>query len=203
MISTVHGSVQSIEEAGLVIVVSGIGFFIQVPHQEYYETGQTVHLFTHLYWNQETGPQIFGFATYTERLFFVKVMGCSGLGPKLALSLLNQAPLSTYVAAISLGDIALLNSIKGLGPKKAETLIRELRNKIDGLSEVSGATSDHVFVQHIKDIRETLSVLKYSHHEIGRAVDYVSQQQALKTESFDHLLRVALAQLTKPSREQL
>lgn len=92
----------------------------------------------------------------------------------------------------------MLKSIKGLGPKKAETLIREMRTKIDSLAEMAMTdTQDHQFVQHLKDVRETLGALKYSSLEIGLTIDYLSHQHELKTSSFDHLLRVALTQLVK------
>jgi len=196
MINTLTGTISYIESAILTVEVAGCGFAVSVPHHEKYTIGQTVSLFTYLHWNPESGPALFGFSTSTDRQFFLMTTSCSGLGPKLALSLLNQASIATYVAAITCGDTSMLHNIKGLGPKKAETLVRELRPKIEQLSDISTGPEE-TFIRHFKDLNETLTALKYSSSEINHTLDQLRQQQNLKTATFDQLLRSALAYLQK------
>jgi Holliday junction DNA helicase RuvA len=137
MIAALTGRVEGRSPGSVIINVGGVSFrvFVPVPTvQDCGEIGQTVVLFTHLY-VREDALNLYGFLRPAERDFFERLLGISGVGPKVALSLLSALPLAQLEAAISLGDIDALTRVPGVGKKTSARLILELKGKLD-LSEI-------------------------------------------------------------------
>lgn len=199
MIQTIKGTVTVIEAQTITIELCGLGFGIQVTHPELYTTGSQAQLTTYLHWHQETGPQLFGFATALERQLFILTISCSGIGPKMALSLLSQISASSFAAAVALGDVKVLSSLKGIGTKKAESIILQLQDKIKKVDapeeNTPGDTNGQTLLQ-LKNVSDVLVSLNYSRQEITSAIDHLKHNEPGKS-SFDELIRKALAFLAK------
>lgn len=199
MIHTIRGTVRATEGATIIIDVSGVGFGCTVPHPELYAERSSVELFTYFHWNQEQGPQLFGFATPQERQLFSIILTCAGIGPKVALALLQQCPSNQLAAAIALGDTALLSSLKGIGLKKAETLVLQLQSKMKQYIPAEDATdsSDQSkLLNQLKNVSDVLQSLNYSRQEISHALEYL--KTTTSGAPFDELVRKALSYLSKP-----
>ena len=132
MISRLRGSVLELHDSVAVIDVGGVGYEAEIT------TGAaatlaaaegTVELFTHLV-TREDGQSLFGFADVAERDLFRSLIKVSGVGPKLAITLLSGVSPEQFSAAIADGDIAMLTRIPGIGRKTASRLAMELRDKI-------------------------------------------------------------------------
>ena len=198
MISTISGVVRA-QDHGQVEVqlkVLGLGFTLAVPNAGKYLLNQDLELFTYLHWNQETGPMLFGFEDQAQRRLFIAMLGCSGIGPKLALAVLEQLGVAGFIGAIQQQDFKILSTVSGIGGKKAEHIVVQLKHKIDKLIEhkeffVTGGYA------HITEVRSVLLSLKYSQAEVVRALDYIKQTNSDGSDTFDLALRRALSFLAK------
>ena len=132
MISRLRGRLLELHESVAVIDVGGVGYEAEVT------TGAaamlaaaegTVELFTHFV-SREDGQSLFGFANAAERDLFRSLIKVSGVGPKLAITLLSGVSPEQFSAAIADGDIGMLTRVPGIGRKTASRLAMELRDRI-------------------------------------------------------------------------
>lgn len=133
MIAFVEGQLVEKSPTHIVVNVGGIGLDIDIPLsscQALGEPGNTVKVATHLH-VREDAWQLFGFATADEKRLFVQLVSVSGIGPKLALSILSGTTVAEFVTAILTEDLKALSSIQGVGRKTAQRLVMELREAID------------------------------------------------------------------------
>jgi Holliday junction DNA helicase RuvA len=123
----------------------------------------TVETYLHV---REDALQLYGFADGAERELFVRLLGVSGIGPKVALAVVSSAPPSELWRAIALGDAARFQAIPGIGKKTAERIVLELKGSLaDGLEPVAATGSSGELVA-----RDALVELGYSVVEAERAL---------------------------------
>lgn len=124
-----------------VMTDGGVAYELLIPlsvFERLPRPGEPVDLPTHLV-AREDGWLLFGFQSELERRLFQKLLGATGVGPALALSLLSALAADRLVQAIREGDVAVLQRVPRVGRKTAERLILELRDKLDSLKvEVAG-----------------------------------------------------------------
>lgn len=197
MLNYVKGQITDVYDQNIIVEVGGLGLSFQVPSSAAYKKSSSIELHTYMHWNQEQGPSLFGFSSLAEKRVFLLVIGCSGIGPKIALAVLNQLTPAAFVQAVTSQDLQALSSVSGIGPKKAEQLLVQLRHKVAGLLESGVDLSVSGDLIHLKDLSQALSSLNYSRQEITRAVQHVSQEYTGKQASFDELLRQSLSFLAK------
>jgi Holliday junction DNA helicase RuvA len=138
MIAAVTGRLESRTADGVVVNVGGVSFRILAPTSTIRDCGDiggTVVLYTHLH-VREDALSLYGFLRPTERDFFERLLGVSGIGPIVALSLLSALSLTDLERAIAGGDIDTLSHIPGVGKKTSARLVLELKGKLD-LSQAS------------------------------------------------------------------
>ncbi len=132
MISFLVGTVEEKYENTLVLDVGGVGYELQISNNSLValpEVNETCKIYTYLH-VKEDGIALFGFASQEEKGIFMKLITVSGVGPKMAISILSGMKISDLVVAISREDVSLLSKIKGLGKKTAERVCLELKDKI-------------------------------------------------------------------------
>jgi len=176
---------------------SGIGFGVLVSQKEPYTIGKEAKLFTYVHWNQEQGPALYGFAHELERKVFLFIIGCSGIGPKIALATLNTITPEQFIQAIHEENVQVISSIPGIGKKKGEQIIVNLKHKIQNLITTGIQLDETSSMKHWQQVTEVLTSLNYSRQEINQAVQYLKQQNDISGVSFDTLLRKALSFLSK------
>jgi holliday junction DNA helicase RuvA len=142
MISRIHGTVLR-RELGLVEVMTagGVAYEVVIPLTVYERLpaeGSAVELRTHQLF-REDAVELFGFLEAGERAVFSRLLTASGVGPRLALSMLSALPPERLIRAIADRDIVALRQIPGLGVKKAERLALELGDRIDDLAATLAA----------------------------------------------------------------
>ena len=133
MIAFVEGQLVEKSPTHIVVDVGGIGLEIDIPLSSYQalgELGSAVKVATHLN-VREDAWQLFGFATADEKRLFVQLVSISGIGPKLALSILSGTTVAEFTTAILTEDVKALSSIQGVGKKTAQRLVMELREAVD------------------------------------------------------------------------
>lgn len=197
MIERLHGMVVASTDRTIVIMAGGIGFGLQVADTASFRQDAAVTVYTYVHWNQEKGQSLFGFADEISRQLFCLLISCQKIGPALALALLRQREPGVIVQDIMSGNVAGLSSCQGIGAKKAELIIYELKDKLSGLSSLPALAGGAAL--QLKNMQEALLSLSYSPQEATKAVSYVAG--LYKGESFPDLnvlLRKALAFLSTP-----
>jgi len=196
MIEQLTGAIESLIPPMMVIRLGPISINLAVPRAYGVTIGSTITLYTTLVWNQETGPQLFGFLAPIDRTVFNLATECSGIGPKRALALIEQLGPEAIVTALYEGNIKLLSSVSGIGTKKAEYMIVHLKQKAQKLI-TQGLINSSSAISCLHDIDGALQSLNYSRAEIQRALDHIKQGASADIlPTFDILLRRALAYLT-------
>jgi Holliday junction DNA helicase RuvA len=134
MITSVSGTLVSATPLTAVIETGGLGYEIHIPittAERLPQPGQSVRLHT-LAVYREDSQTLYGFASEEERNFFrLLVEKVTGVGPKMALSVMSKLSLPTLKSAIAAGDVGLLAKCPGIGKKTAERLVIELRDKLN------------------------------------------------------------------------
>jgi Holliday junction DNA helicase RuvA len=132
LIAQLSGKLIQKQPNTVVIDVGGVGYDVTIPVSTFYELGEpgsdvTLKIHTHV---REDVIQLFGFWTGREKEIFLKLTSVSGVGPKLAITMLSGMPAAELINAITHDDLARLTSIPGVGRKTAERVVVELRDKL-------------------------------------------------------------------------
>ena len=203
MIAYLRGTVQEVTAQAIILDVGGVGYGVQVPDSYSFEKGKNCELYIHMHWNQENGPALFGFMTAAQKNIFMLIIGCSGMGPKIGVALLGHMQPGAFLAAVTLGDIKALSAINGIGPKKAESLVLQLRDKVAKMVQSGAIVDEPAVLSNFKDISEVLTSLNYTRAEINGALEHIKKITTSQAQSsFDELMRHALAFLSKKGQVQ-
>jgi Holliday junction DNA helicase RuvA len=179
----------------LIVDVGGVGYELHVPLSTLYVVGDVgakvaLHVHTHV---REDALQLFGFATPLELTLFERLIGISGIGPKVALAVLSGIEPAELVRALRHGDLARLTSIPGVGKKTAERMVIELRDRLPpGLApdaDPDGAADVRA------DVVSALGNLGYQRAAAEKALDRVLGRST--DNGFEALLREVLKELAR------
>jgi Holliday junction DNA helicase RuvA len=145
MITSIQGTLSSASPLRAVIELNGFGYEVNIPvttAEKLPQPGSAVKLHTLVIYREDS-QTLYGFASPAERDFFrLMIEHVTGVGPKVALSIMSHLSLPLLESAIRLGDIGTLAKCPGIGKKTAERLVVELKSKVgapDGASAVVGA----------------------------------------------------------------
>jgi Holliday junction DNA helicase RuvA len=136
MIAHLSGILLSKQPNSVIVDVGGVGYELIIPVSTFYELEDTgantqLRVYTHV---REEALQLYGFKTARERELFLQIISVSGIGPRIAITLLSGMNATEIIASIRTNNLARLTSIPGVGRKTAERLVVELRDKITALS---------------------------------------------------------------------
>lgn len=196
MIGQVVGKLIAKELDSLTIMTTGgVGYELTIP-LNVYETlpraGETVTLHTSLVVKEDSW-ELFGFATVFEKRLFEKLLTANGVGPSLAIGMLSALSGTRLIKAIREKDIPTLQSVPRVGRKKAERLILDLGDKLDGLGEATG-TGAAPATAAADDAMRALVSLGYSTADAERGVR-AALDTGVGAKSAAELIRAALAKL--------
>ena len=152
--------------------VGGVGYDLDVPMSTFYNlprTGEKVVLFTHLV-VREDAHLLYGFATQAERATFRTLLKVSGVGPKVALSVLSGMSVNDLAEAVTLQESARLTKVPGIGKKTAERLLLELRDKLPKAGAAGAVGSPAATPDAGSDILNALLALGYNEREAHAAM---------------------------------
>jgi len=182
-----------------IIDIGTMGINLQVSCSKKFEMNNVAtKVYSYLHWNAENGPSLFGFAQVVDRSIFKIIISCSGIGPKIALAILADLGSHAFLQAISTGDDQTLSKVSGIGKKKAEQIIVQLKHKVANFIELGAIdVSEMKDISHLNDVSLALQSLNYSRPEIARAMEYIKKNIKDDAVTFDLLLRQALLYLSK------
>jgi Holliday junction DNA helicase RuvA len=189
MIARLQGIVAAADQDALVVQIGGVGFRVFVPQallEDIGGSGQEVTLYTHLH-VRENELTLYGCGSEEELGLFRLLLGVSGIGPKVALSILSFLTPERLQAAIAQEDVTTLARVPGIGPKTAKKLVFDLKDKVAvGLPPGKPQT---VLTEADADLIAALTTLGYSVAEAQEAIRHLPRE-ALPLEE---QVRLALA----------
>ena len=197
MIQSLTGTILSQKKKSIELSIGPIGVVCAVPDETLFPLGTQKTVHTHLHWNQEQGPTLYGFVSAMDRTIFLLVTSCNGVGPRLGLAVLADLGVQSFMQAVTTGDEKLLSQVSGIGAKKAEQMIVQLKHKVQQMIDAGFVLSgDQTAFQ---TVTEALRALNYSRSEVTNAVEFVRSKTTDSSRSFDQLMRHALAYLSRQS----
>jgi Holliday junction DNA helicase RuvA len=195
VIAHLSGTVLEKHVQRLVVDVGGVGYDVSVPLSTFYIVGEpgsriALRVHTHV---REDAIQLFGFGSELELTLFEKLIGVSGIGPKVALAVLSGIEPAELVRAIRSSDLARLTRIPGVGRKTAERIVVELRDRLphapDEPGEVPAAPGDALR----DDLLSALANLGYQRGAVEKTVDRILRVEPAP--GFEDALRAVLKAL--------
>ena len=185
MLAGLTGVLTDREDHSVVVDVHGVAFRVLVTSAVAAKAtiGATISLVTYLH-VREDALDLYGFQNAGERRLFERLLTVSGVGPKLALSLLGAMQPSDLEAAIDRGDAAVLQKVSGVGKKTAERIIVDLRGKMSSLNMADDTA--------LSQLIDALTHLGYSVREAREAAQSTSSELTI-----EERIKAALRQLGK------
>ena len=200
MIAFLRGRVVEKLPNRVVVDVQGVGYDVHVPLSTFYEVGEAgdevaFRVYTHV---REDALQLYGFLTDLEKQLFERLIGVSGIGPKLAVVVLSGMDPRDLLGAVQRGDVVKLTGIPGIGKKTAERIVLELKDRLMQLavpvaSEAPAAAS--AADRQRADLISALQNLGYHRPQAEKAVETASA--AAPDASFEQALKAALKELMR------
>lgn len=176
MIGRLSGTLLEKNPPQILLDVQGVGYELDVPMSTFYNLPalhEKVVLYTHFV-VREDAQLLYGFATQEERIAFRQLLKISGVGPKLALSVLSGLSLADLAVAVANKEVGRLTKIPGVGKKTAERLLLELQGKFS----VTGTGSAHGVATSSadSDIANALLALGYNEKEADWAAKQLPKE---------------------------
>ncbi len=195
MIAHLRGTILSKSPNSVIVDCNGVGYELAISVATFTELGSEgaearLHVHTHV---REDALALFGFSELTEKRLFEKLLTISGIGPKLAITVLSGISAERLVGAIRSGDHATLTKIPGIGKKTAERVVLELKDKLDAMTGIApqqpaapsmGAVAD--------DVLSALINLGYPRPVAQKAVESAAKDPAVAGD-FERLFRAAMS----------
>src|SRR6059036_1998010 len=199
MIAQLRGRILEKHPNRIVVDVNGVGYDVFVPLSTFYGLGDpgfdiALRIHTHV---REDALTLYGFATLLEQQLFERLIGVSGIGPKLALSVLSGIEPVELMRAIERADIARLTAIPGVGKKTSERLVLELKDrlpKVQAAGVAAGAVVPAPAGLH-DDVLSALVNLGYHRPLAEKAV--ATAVKTVPDGGFERTLKQALRELAK------
>ena len=195
MIGCLRGKLIDRQPTRVLIDVQGVGYEVAIPLSTYDRLqthGEEISLLTYLH-VREDALQLYGFATGAEKELFLKLIGISGIGPRVALGVLSGCSVEAFYHFVRNGDINRLKSLPGIGRKTAERLVLELKDKVEAGESVMLPETSPASGPEKEEAVLALTSLGYSRNQAEQVIDKLSADG--QPRDVETLIRLALQQL--------
>ena len=196
MIYQVSGNLIAKHKDFVVIEVSGIGYAIKSTTNTINTIKLEQKILLHTYLHvREDALDLYGFHSTLEREVFLLLIGISGIGPKLAITILSGILPDELKDKIISGDIASLTSIPGVGTKTAKRIIVELKDKFTKIEKGSLGFSDKLNSKLYDDALNALLSLGYSSQQSKQVLDHIANGKDDNKQNIETIIKAALKRL--------
>lgn len=199
MIAQLRGRLLEKQPNRIVLDVNGVGYDVFVPLSTFYGLGDAgtdivLRIHTHV---REDALALYGFATPLEQELFERLIGISGIGPKVALAVLSGIEPAELMRAIERADVARLTGIPGIGKKTSERIVLELKDRLP--RAVVAAASPDAAVSVSDSVRDDVlsALLNLGYHRPLAEKAVASAIKAVPDGGFERTLKQALRELAK------
>lgn len=192
MIAYLTGQLRGKNLKSAIILVSGVGYRVSMPLSDLALLGElgsrtAVHVHTHV---REDALELFGFLSEDTLSCFELLISVSGIGPKMALGILSGIQTTELADTIASGDYMRLTRVPGVGPKTAQRLVLELKDKIKS----TAALPIFGFGGLVTDLRSAIANLGYKPNQVDKAIKSV-EHLLQQNKPIGDLLREALREI--------
>jgi Holliday junction DNA helicase RuvA len=196
MIAHLRGKLLTKHPNQAIVETAGVGYDVTISVPTFSDMPAigaevALHIHTHV---REDLIALYGFLRPSEKLLFEKLITVSGIGPKLAITILSGMAADEMVGAIRGNDIARLTRIPGIGKKTAERMVLELRDKLPEAGPTSAPAVPAMNATE-EDVLSALVNLGYQRAAAEKALGVATKNGSAK--SFDQMFRLTLSQLSK------
>ena len=194
MIAHLRGRLIAKHPNQAIVEAAGVGYDVNITVSTFSDmplAGSEVALHIHTHVREDT-ISLYGFLRAEEKRLFEKLITVSGIGPKLAITILSGMATTDMVSAIRSNDFARLTKIPGIGRKTAERMCVELRDKLEGFGATQPVVSHSAMEE---DVISALTNLGFLRSQAEKSVDRAVQ--SVGRENFDAIFRSALGALSK------
>lgn len=196
MIAHLRGKLLAKHPNQAIVETAGVGYDVTISVPTFSElpapgSEVALHVHTHV---REDVIALYGFLRPSEKLLFEKLITVSGIGPKLAITILSGMPADEMVGAIRGNDVARLTRIPGIGKKTAERMVLELRDKLPAVGTITAPVVPALSAVE-EDVLSALLNLGYQRVAAEKALASAANEGTSK--SFDQMFRAVLGRLSK------
>ena len=195
MIGSLIGLIKEKTPSAILLEVNGIGYEISIPLSTSFQlpkVGESAFLLTHLV-VREDQHSLYGFATEEERKLFRALIKISGVGAKLAITILSGTNVTGFIQSVVNEDIDALVHLPGIGKKTAERLVVEMKDKISEISDEQQNLQDSGVNSAVAEAIYALVNLGYKTKDAKNILDKIDSEEL----SVEDLIRQALKSLNK------
>ena len=195
MIGSLIGLIKEKTPSSILLEVNGIGYEISIPLSTSFQlpkVGESTFLLTHLV-VREDQHSLYGFATEEERKLFRALIKISGVGAKLAITILSGTNVTGFIQSVVNEDIDALVHLPGIGKKTAERLVVEMKDKISEISDDQSNLPDSGANSAVAEAINALVNLGYKTKDAKNILDKIDSEEL----SVEDLIRQALKSLNK------
>jgi Holliday junction DNA helicase RuvA len=199
VIAHLRGRIFEKQPNRVVVDVGGVGYQVFVPLSTFYVVGEpggevALRIYTHV---REDALALYGFATVLEQDLFERLIGISGIGPKLALAVLSGIEPLDLVQAIDRGDVGRLTGIPGVGKKTSERIVLELKDRLPRISRTAAGTA--IGGPEPSPLRDDLlsALVNLGYHRPLAEKAVASALKEAPNAGFERTLKQALRELAK------
>ena len=196
MVDFISGTIADKKPTQVVLESAGLGYLLLISTNTFKDlpdlgTQATLKTYLHV---REDNLQLFGFSQENERSVFTGLISVSGIGPRLAQTILSGIQLDELIQSIQSGDLARLTSISGVGPKTAQRLVVELKEKFLQMGLIKDQLNDKVVLRVLSSIEEeavlALISLGYKRFAIEKAL--LKARTSVQNETVEELIKRTL-----------
>ncbi len=194
MIAFLKGNIIQKTSNKVILDVGGVGYCAFIPLSTYLKLGETnspAELYIYMHVTDNT-LALYGFHSQEEKELFIKLIGISGIGPRIALNVLSGIETGDLKEAIQNSDVARISLIPGIGKKTAIRIALELQEKLEKKEEILAAPG----YKEREDLISALMNLGFKRKEVEKIVDDTIKTYTIKA-GFDHLIKESLKRLAK------
>jgi len=194
MIAFLKGNIIQKTSNKVILDVGGVGYCAFIPLSTYLKLGEPnsqAELYIYMHVTDNT-LALYGFHSQEEKELFLKLIGISGIGPKIALNVLSGIETADLKEAIQNSDVARISLIPGIGKKTAIRIAIELQEKLEKKEEILAAPG----YKEREDLISALMNLGFKRKEVEKIVDDTIKTYTIKA-GFDHLIKESLKRLAK------
>ena len=189
------GKIDKIYNNRIILDVNDIGYEIYIPESDIYtlNIGEMVKIYTYLH-VREDEMKLFEFKSSESLEFFKKLITVSGVGPKAAIGIISKVDTESLCVAIATENVSALKSVPGIGPKMAQKIIFELKDKVlkEKVDEIQNKVKEKTN-PNIEEATTALEVLGYTQKQIKEVIEKID----IKDDSVEDIIRKVLKQMQK------
>jgi len=199
VIAHLRGRISEKHPNRVIVDVGGVGYEVFIPLSTFYGLGApggdiVLRVHTHV---REDALQLFGFATELEQQLFERLIGVSGIGPKVALAVLSGIEPQELIRAIERGDLARLTAIPGVGKKTSERIVLELKDRLPRVPEAAVAAGLESPVESALQDDVVSALVNLGYHRPLAEKAFASAIRIVPDSGFERTLKQALRELAK------